>query len=328
MSHSTISELEKDIGLEKEVHLSEAQEDIVESLEPPFTADDDVEKGRESSFAEGGGDDGASLAKVPSSKLSVNNVKFVPNGGLKAWMQVVGSFFVFFNTWGIINAFGTYQTYYESGILASSTPSDISWIGSLQAFLLMLVGSLAGPIYDAGYVHTLLLVGSFLIVFGQMMLSLCTEYWQVLLSQGFCVGIGTGCIFVTGVAILSTYFSTRIATATGIAAAGSSLGGMLYPIIFHHLQPHIGFAWATRVLGFIALATLVLSNSVLRVRVLPQARRKFLDPAAWKEMPYVFFNLGSFFIFIGLYAPFFYVQLCKFIINVLRRSRPHTHVTI
>ncbi len=103
----------------------------------------------------------------------------------------------------------------------------------------MIVGSIAGPIYDMGYAHELLLVGSFLIVFGQMMLSLCSTYWQVLLAQGISIGVGTGCIFVSGVAILSTYFSTRLATATGLAASGSSIGGMLYPIIFYKLQPKI-----------------------------------------------------------------------------------------
>lgn len=49
----------------------------------------------------------------------------------------------------------------------------------MQAFLLMFVGALTGGLYDAGYFRELLWVGSFLIVFGQMMLSLCHEFWQV-----------------------------------------------------------------------------------------------------------------------------------------------------
>lgn len=32
-----------------------------------------------------------------------------PDGGLDAWLQVVGGFCLFFNTWGILNAFGVYQ---------------------------------------------------------------------------------------------------------------------------------------------------------------------------------------------------------------------------
>jgi len=172
----------------------------------------------------------------------------------------------------------------------------------------MLVGSVTGPIYDAGYVHHLLIGGSLLSVFGQMMLSLCTKYWQVFLAQGICIGVGAGCLFVPAVAILSTYFSSKIATATGIAAAGSSLGGVIYPIVFYRLQPTIGFPWATRVLAFMMLATLGLSNCVMRVRVLPAGRRKFFDLTAFTEAPYLLFVFGGFLAFMGLYAPFFYVQ--------------------
>jgi len=88
----------------------------------------------------------------------------------------------------------------------------------------MVVGAVAGPIYDAGYFRELLIGGSVMLVLGQMMLSLCKEYWQVLLAQAFCIGIGCGALFVPSVAILSTYFTTRLATAMGLAAAGSSVG--------------------------------------------------------------------------------------------------------
>lgn len=255
--------------------------------------------------------DGGALEKqitAKSANPSVNNVSAIPNGGLRAWLQVLGAFFLFFNSWGIVNTFGVYQTYYETGILASSSASDISWVGSIQAFLLMLVGALTGPVYDAGYFRGLLLTGSFLVVFGQMMLSLCTEYYQVILAQAICIGLGCGCLFVPSVAILSTYFSTKIATAMGIAAAGSSLGGVIYPIIFYQLQPRIGFGWATRVIGFIILITLLLSNLVMKVRVLPAARRRILDLPAFKEPQYALFVAGSFITFMGLYSPFFYVS--------------------
>ena len=288
-------------------HLTEEQEALREALEPPFT--ERLDFGPED--GEFGGDDDANngtLTRTASAKPSVNNIKNVPNGGLTAWLQVLGSFFVYWNAWGIVNAFGVYQTYYESGALFNASPSTISWIGSVQATLLMITGTVAGPLYDAGYVRTLLGGGAVLTVFGQMMLSLCTQYWQVFLSQAVCIGIGTGAIFVPGVAILSTYWSTRIATATGIAAAGSSLGGTIYPIVFYKLQPIVGFPWATRIIGFIMLGTLLISNLCLKVRVLPAGKRKFWDGSAWKELPYVFFVMGNVFAFLGLYEPFFYIQ--------------------
>lgn len=140
------------------------------------------------------------------------------------------------------------------------------------------------------------------------MTSLCTSYYQTILSQALCVGIGCGCLFVPSVAIVATYFSTRKAFATGIAVAGSGLGGVVYPIVFHRLQPRIGFAWATRVLAFIMLGTLAVSLAVMRTRVLPGKRRALVDVRAFREAPFVFFTLGMLFGFMGLYIPFFYVQ--------------------
>ncbi len=32
-------------------------------------------------------------------KVSVNSISTVPNGGLRAWLVVLGSFFLFFNCW-------------------------------------------------------------------------------------------------------------------------------------------------------------------------------------------------------------------------------------
>ena len=125
---------------------------------------------------------------------------------------------------GLINAFGVYQTYYEIDLLSNQSPSNISWIGSIQAFLLMIVGAVTGPLYDAGYFYYLIGIGSFLVVFGLMMTSLCTEYWQVMLAQAICIGLGCGCIFVPSIAILPQYFTTRKALAMGIAASGSGLG--------------------------------------------------------------------------------------------------------
>jgi MFS family permease len=141
-----------------------------------------------------------------------------------------------------------------------------------------------------------------------MMLSLCTQFWQVLLAQGFCVGIGMGALFVPSVAILSTYFTTNLAGATGIAASGSSLGGVLYPIILHRLIPQIGFPWAVRTIGFIALATLLVPNTVMQVRVLPPARRKLIDVSAFTDKAFLSFCVACFIIFLGLFQPFFFVQ--------------------
>ena len=220
----------------------------------------------------------------------------------------LGGFSLFFNTWGILNTFGIYQTYYETGALFVETSSNISWIGAIQAYCVLLVGFLSGPIYDRGYFRSLLVVGSFGVVFGHMMLSICHTYWQVLLAQGFVVGIGAGCLFVPCIAILPSYWSTKLGLAVGLAAAGSSLGGIIYPIVFYKLVDKVGFGWSTRVIGFIALATLLVPNFVMKLRFKPPKARALIDWSAFTDGPYVLAVLGAMVGFIGLYVMFFYIS--------------------
>lgn len=211
-------------------------------------------------------------------------------------------------TRGIVNTFGVYQTYYQTSLLADHSASDISWIGTFQAFLLVSFSLVAGPIFDRGHFRILLIVGTFLTVFGIMMNSISNNYWQVFLSQGLCVGLGTGCLFLPSVAIVATYFTTMRALAIGFVASGGSIGSVIYPIVFHRLQPRIGFPWATRVLGFIALGTLTISLLVLRTRLPPPKKmRTILDPQAFKNVPFILFSAGLFLAFAGLYIPIFYI---------------------
>ncbi|KFY17902.1 hypothetical protein V492_00299 [Pseudogymnoascus sp. VKM F-4246] len=231
-----------------------------------------------------------------------------PDGGFAAWLQVLGAFFLFFNSWGIVNTFGVYQSFYQSSLLKSRKSSDISWIGTFGAFLLVSLSIVSGPIFDRGYVRSLVVVGSFFTVFGLMMTSLSTEYYQLFLAQGVCVGIGGGLLFLPAVAIVSTYFSTRRGIAIGITAAGGSIGSVLYPIIFRKLQPQIGFAWTTRIIAFIALATLSVSAAIIKSRLPPPKQaRAMLDMNALKSTPFVLFSFGMFLVFAGLYIPIFYI---------------------
>lgn len=231
-----------------------------------------------------------------------------PDGGTAAWLQVVGAFGVFFNTWGLLNTFGVFQTYYETGQLFIESSSNISWIGSIQSFLVLVTGLISGPLYDRGMLHILVPTGSFLIVFGHMMLSLCHEYWQVVLAQGLCVGLGAGLIFTPSVTVLQSYFSTKLGLATGLSAAGSSFGGIIYPIVLYKLVDKIGFPWSVRVIGFINLATLIPPLVFLKQRVKPPRARAMLDTSAFTDGPFLLFTFGLVLGFIGLYVMLFYIS--------------------
>lgn len=147
-----------------------------------------------------------------------------PDGGTMAWLFVFAAFLLFVVTWGPSAGVGAFQEYYQRSLLSHYSPSAISWIGTVNATFLISTGVLAGPLFDRGYVRPLMLLGSFMVLFGQMMLSLSTEYYQILLSQGFCVGIGAGLIYVPAIAMVNVKFTSRRAIAMGLVTSGASLG--------------------------------------------------------------------------------------------------------
>lgn len=103
--------------------------------------DDDGRSRRRGSFAE-------RVISRTTSKSSFNPGP-PPDGGLKAWTAVAAGHLVIMNTWGYINSFGVFQTYYANE-LALGPPATISWIGSIQVFLLFFIGTFTGRITDAG----------------------------------------------------------------------------------------------------------------------------------------------------------------------------------
>lgn len=192
--------------------------------------------------------------------------------------------------------------------IVKGTDLALTVTGSLQGFCIMFVGFLSGPVFDAGHLKILLLSGSFMVVFGHMMLSLAQNYWQALLAQGFCVGIGSGLLFVPSVAIMPSYFTKHVGLSIGIAASGSSIGGIIYPIAFYKLIDQIGFAWGVRVLGFIALATLLVPIFCMRQRVKPTTKRALLDISAFTDPLWVSFVVIGTIGFIAVYTVIIYLS--------------------
>jgi len=110
--------------------------------------------------------------------------------------------------------------------------------------------------------------------------------------------------------LLPTYFNTRLGLAIGIASSGSSLGGVIYPIVLRSLVKNIGFPWAVRVIGFMALATLIIPCIVMKERVKPAVRksRPMIDYSAFTDAPYMTFVAATMIGFVALTVPLFYIS--------------------
>lgn len=101
------------------------------------------------------------------------------------------------------------------------------------------------------------------------MASISTEYYQILLSQGVCSAIGVSLIFQPANSVIPGWFDKRRGAAYGIMTSGSSIGGVVFPIMIQRLIPVVGFGWAMRGAAFLILALLLVANLTIRSRLPP-----------------------------------------------------------
>jgi hypothetical protein len=230
-----------------------------------------------------------------------------PDGGVRAWTQVLVGHLCVFNSFGFINSFGIFQGYYTHALHRS--PSEISWIGSLQILLIYGVGTLSGRLLDAGYLRQTLLAGLILQALGVFMSSLATQYWQLILAQGMCQGLGHGLLFTPAVANTATYFARKRTVAISSVACGGATGGMVFPAIAQSLLPRVGFPWTMRVMGFVMLFNALIILSLARSRIEPRASRSLVDWSAFQEMPYTLYCISMFLSFWGVWIAYYYVRI-------------------
>jgi len=102
----------------------------------------------------------------------------------------------------------------------------------------------------------------------------------------------------------------RRAFAIGIVAAGSSVGGVIFPIMLDRLVQSIGFGWAMRTCAFLILGLLICSNLTVRSRFGPR-QTAFSVVALLRPLTEVSFLLttaASFIFYLGLFLPINYIQ--------------------
>ncbi|KAF2811312.1 MFS general substrate transporter [Mytilinidion resinicola] len=216
-----------------------------------------------------------------------------------------------FCSFGFLNAIGLFQAYYEKHILNDYSPSIISWIFTVQLFLMFFLGGLYGRIIDHYGPTGIMIPSAILSVLSIALTSLCTKYYQVFLAQGLGFGIGAAGIFTPAFVCAGQWFHHRRALALGIAAAGSSLGGVIHPIYVSHMTENKGFPGALRYTALFLGLCLIPVCVFVRARLPPKKwdsnDMTFINFSLFLQKGFFFYSLGSFFVLWGLFAPFNYL---------------------
>ncbi|GAA5991620.1 hypothetical protein JCM10908_005792 [Rhodotorula pacifica] len=236
-----------------------------------------------------------------------------PDGGLRAWANVLGGFLILFASFGLVRAFGVFQAYFAEYRFTSRTESEISWIGSCQLCLFFLLALVAGPMCDKGRFRLLIGTGSVLWTLSVFLIPEAKTYGQCMFVQGILGGLAVGLLFVPSLSIQSHWFEKKRSLAIGLVASGTSVGGICFPIMLNKLiaDPNIGFATAVRAAGAVVAICLLIANLIMS----PHPARKTVTkppPPPLKQiftLPYACLVIGAFILNWGLWFPNFYVQL-------------------
>lgn len=159
----------------------------------------------------------------------------------------------------------------------------------------------------AGYLRPLLGLGSLLQVAGLFCAAQATRYWQLLLAQGLCMGLGSGLLFVPTLAVVSTYFRRRKSLAIGIGMAGSSTGRLVFPSMVRQLLPRAGLPWTLRAIGFVQLGSLLAVVALMRPLLPPTRGARLIDQSALRDHVYVLYAASMFLDFLGVCFAFYYL---------------------
>jgi MCP family monocarboxylic acid transporter-like MFS transporter 10 len=116
-----------------------------------------------------------------------------------------GCFLLMYTSWGVVNAYGTFLSYYTESLFLGDDLMLSNLIGSTQCFVVLFFSFITGRLLDANHSRALLLTGSVTITIGMFTLSASNgngdlnqgNYGLTWLTQGLVTGLGMACFFVS-----------------------------------------------------------------------------------------------------------------------------------
>ena len=110
-----------------------------------------------------------------SASINRDDHEEYPEGGLRAWLVVLGSWLALFSSLGIMNTLGTFLTYVKTHQLSEYDEGTLGWVFSLYTFVCFFLGVYFGPIFDKYGPRWLIFIGTISIAVSLMLLSISTR---------------------------------------------------------------------------------------------------------------------------------------------------------
>lgn len=229
--------------------------------------------------------------ETTTTSRSRNDYTF-PEGGFRAWLVIFGSFWIIAGTFGLISSVGLFQAYWQTHQLSTYTTRDIGWISAVNVFLNLFLGVQIGPLFDRYGPRWLILSGSVVYVVALVLLAECRKYWQFMLVYGVLGGVSSAFLTTTALAVVAHWFERKRGLASGIAFVGSSVGGIMFPLILKSVLARRSWAWSLRIIALIVLGMMVVGNLCIRGRLPPRKNGGAVDLRCFQDARFSWATVG------------------------------------
>ncbi|KAJ5703033.1 hypothetical protein N7488_010581 [Penicillium malachiteum] len=171
---------------------------------------------------------------------------------------------------GINFTFGVWQELYDSMSklpntpFTGATPAEIDLIGTL-AIALMTMGAPFSTAWAKRYSpRGVVLAGGVIFSVALILASFSETLWQLIVTQGLLLGIGTCMIYMPSVTVAPTWFSLHRGLAMGVILAGTGVGGVVWPLAFRSLIQRVGFRNTLRITACISFVMIWISGIFMK----------------------------------------------------------------
>lgn len=120
------------------------------------------------------GAQGSNLEKQATAVSGASYEETFPEGGLRAWLVVLGAWFALMSAMGLMNTIAIFQAYTLAHQLKGMSEGTVGWIFSIYTFLAFFCGVYIGPVFDKYGPRWLVIAGCITTVTGVICMSFST----------------------------------------------------------------------------------------------------------------------------------------------------------
>ncbi|XP_072390634.1 monocarboxylate transporter 10 isoform X1 [Diabrotica undecimpunctata] len=247
-----------------------------------------------------------------------NNNKHPADGGSRAWVIMLASFFCNGILFGVINSYGVLYSEFHDNLLkrnVTNASGKAALVGSFSMGTVFFVSPVAGVLTDYIGIRRTTFLGGAIASGGMLLSSFFIEDIVIMcITYGVMYGLGGALMYTPSLAILGHYFKKYLGKVNGFVTAGSSVFTIAMPYLIDVFLKNFGIEWTLRFLALKSSFIMLFSFLFKPVNTTSSTKRKqisfrsIFNLALLKNFRYVVWVSTIAFSLFGYFVPYVYMS--------------------